>query len=87
MNDKMWGSHTISTSRAFYYKKLISSLTSKKDKEIFENFRVASAELNVCQVKKKKKDRKRNGSKLNLLVCEAAVDIDKGAQRNSNNKL
>ena len=65
----------------------ISSLTSKKDKEIFENFRVASAELNVCRVKKKKKDRKRNGSKLNLLVCEAAVDIDKGAQRNSNNKL
>ena len=33
----------------------ISSLTSKKDKEIFEDFRVASAELNVCQVKKKKK--------------------------------
>ena len=64
----------------------ISSLTSKKDKEIFENFRVASAELNVCRVKKKK-DRKRNGSKLNLLVCEAAVDIDKGAQCNSNNKL
>ena len=36
----------------------ISSLTSKKDKEIFENFRVASAELNVCRVKKKKKTEK-----------------------------
>ena len=32
----------------------ISSLTSQKDKEICENFRVASAELNFCQVKKKK---------------------------------
>ena len=52
----------------------ISSLTSKKDKEICENFSVASAKLNFCRVlKKKKKDRK------NVLVCEAAVDIDKGA--------
>ena len=36
---------------------------------------------------KKKKKTKRKGSKLNLLVCEAAVDIDKGAQCNSGNRL
>ena len=49
---------------------------------------MASAELNFCQLKEKKKTEKETkGSKLNLLVSEAAVDIDKGAQCNSNNKL
>lgn len=80
------GDHTQYLQQGPFTRK-ISCLTSKKDKEIYENFRVASAELNFCLVKKRKKDRKRKGSRLNLLVCEGAVDIGKGAHCNSRNKL
>ena len=54
------GSHTQYLHQGLFIMK-ISSLTSKKVKEICENFRVASAELNFRRVKKKKTK--------NVLVC------------------
>ena len=45
----------------------ISCLTSKNNKEICENFRVASAELNFCRVKKKKKRQKKKRIQVELI--------------------
>lgn len=52
------GDHTQYLHQGPFIRK-ISCLTSKKDMEIYENFRVASAELNFCQVKKKKRQKKK----------------------------
>lgn len=52
------GDHTQYLHQGPFIRK-ISCLTSKKDKEICENFRVASAELNFGRVKKKRQKKKR----------------------------
>ena len=79
------GDHTQYLNQGPFIRK-ISCLNNKKEGNLWES------QGSKCWAKflsggKKKKDRKRKGSKLNLLVCEAAVDIDKGTQCNSNNKL